>query len=138
MAEAMRNEETKTMKTKIKIALASALALLCAAFAAPSASASFGFAPGTVDSSVHDQAGNTYTQAGGHPASIKTEFGLNREVVEEFSVDHGKIDKETQAVGGPLRRVTVEAPPGLIGNPTAIPRCSLAQFMSSAFRPCPD
>jgi hypothetical protein len=141
MAEAPRNEETETMKTQIKIALASALVLLFAAFAAPSASASFGFVPGSVDSTVFDEAGETYTQAAGHPASIKSEFELKTQVAEIYSEEKFQTVKETYAEDGPLRRVTVHAPPGVIGNPTATPRCTVAEFISlgGLFRaPCPD
>jgi hypothetical protein len=140
MAEAPRNEETKTMKTQIKIALASTLVLLCAA---PSASASFGFAPGTVDSTVRDEAGTIYTQAAGHPESIESEFKLKTQAVEIDSDLQSETVQETYAEDGPLRRVTVEAPPGVIGNPTATPRCTLAEFMEGGLlggtpAPCPD
>jgi hypothetical protein len=144
MAEAETNEETKTMKTKIKIALASALVLLMAAFAAPSASASFGLKEGSVDATVRDEAGNFYDQAGGHPATITTKFKLKTETIKN-SQEHER--DERFAAEAPLRNVVVEAPPGLIGNPTATPRCDLAEFLVLASEgvgpalfgvPCPD
>jgi hypothetical protein len=127
MAEAETNEETKTMKAQLKIAMASALVLLFAAFAAPGASASFGLKEGSVDAPVHDEAGHTYVQAGGHPATVTTEFKLKPEVLlnEEGATEYF-------AEEAPLRNVTVEAPPGLIGNPTVTPRCNLAEFLAPA------
>jgi hypothetical protein len=140
MAEAETNEETETMKTQIKIALASALVLLAAAFAAPNASASFGLQEGSVDAGAHDEAGDSFTQAAGHPASVKTEFRLKTEVVPGQENINVVVAEEA-----PLRQVTVGAPPGLVGNPTATPRCSLAEFLGSGQAefllskpPCPD
>lgn len=123
------------MKTQLKIALASALVLLFAAFAAPGASASFGFEEGTVDSRVNDLAGNAYTQAGGHPDEITTEFKLKTEPDSRKGRDGYSLPEEAE-----LRNVTVEVPPGLIGNPTTTPRCDLAGFMAPSGRPtpCPD
>ena len=56
------------------------------------------------------------TQAGSHPYELTTNLDLN-----------------TNSEGQPanreeLRNVTVELPPGLIGNPTAVPRCPRQQF----------
>lgn len=141
MAEATTSRETKTMKTQLKIALVSAAAAvvaICGLVYPAGAFAAFGFEAGTVDSTVFDESGETFTQAGGHPDSIVTEFKLNRITREHYSAEKGHIVKDTLADGGPLRSVTVEAPPGLIGNPTATPRCTLAEFMSDFFRPCSD
>jgi hypothetical protein len=127
MAEAMRSKETKTM-TQIKIALASALVALCALIGAASASASFGLVPGSVDAHVTDEGGSFYPNAGGHPAAVTTEFTLNSipnpEPGEEFGLP---ISDEAN-----LKSVKAEAPPGLIGNPTAAPKCTLADLINPA------
>jgi hypothetical protein len=58
--------------------------------------------------------GPAYTQAGGHPYEAWTAFELNRVVND---------DERFIADGGTLRNVRVDLPPGLIGNPTAVPQC---------------
>jgi hypothetical protein len=140
MAEADTSKETKTMKAQIKIALASALVLLMAVVTAASASAAtFGLEEGSVDARVLAEDGTADTQAADHPPTLTTEFAVKRETI---ATSQGT--NETFAAEAPLRKVTVEAPPGLIGNPTATPRCSLAQFLSAgnftkaAPTPCPD
>ncbi|MGN6372196.1 MAG: hypothetical protein ACTHM1_04300 [Solirubrobacteraceae bacterium] len=61
-----------------------------------------------------DESGQPYTQAGGHPFKMVVNFALH-------TSGHG--------VNGPngdgnLKDVETELPPGLVGNPTATPRCS--------------
>ena len=53
------------------------------------------------------------TLAGSHPYSLITEINFNK--AGEFS-------------DGDLRNLQLDLPPGLIENPTAVPRCSPAQF----------
>jgi hypothetical protein len=58
--------------------------------------------------------GPAYTQAGGHPYEAWTAFQMNRVPTSDgfFEVD-----------GGSFRNVRVDLPPGLVGNPTAVPQC---------------
>jgi hypothetical protein len=138
MAEPKTSKETETMMTQIKIAVACALAVLCAAIAAAPASAAFGLKPGSVNASVLDDSGNTYTQAGGHPFSVTTEFKLNsipdpNEAGGTFGLP---ISDEA-----PLRNVKVEAPQGFVADPTATPRCTLADVLAEGIlglTRCPD
>src|SRR4051794_1895362 len=130
MAEAMASKETKTMRTQIKIALASALVLLFGAIGAQSAFASFGLEPGSVDSTSSNPEGGFFPQADGHPDTVTTKFTLNTII----NPDHtGGLANDEFGLPipdeAPLRNVKVEAPPGLIGNPTVTPRCTLAEFL---------
>jgi hypothetical protein len=66
--------------------------------------------------SPEGEGGATVTQAGAHPFQLTTSLALNKEV-------------------GPLPAALVKDlnfkwPPGLIGNPTSIPRCTIAQFLT--------
>jgi hypothetical protein len=104
-----------------------ALLALCASVAvlvvaAPAASAEFGVAifdggtfgpppPGPNDPWV---SGPAYTQAGGHPYEAWTAFRMNR-----VRAPDGTLRSD----GGNLKNVQVDLPPGLIGNPTAVPQC---------------
>jgi hypothetical protein len=72
----------------------------------------FGIA--AVDGSVSDTDGAAYTKAGGHPAAAAVTFSLRR------AVDGIQVEPD----GGDLRNARVSLPPGLIGNPVAVPSCS--------------
>jgi hypothetical protein len=89
------------------------LLTICAALPA-TAQADFGFAPGSVSVTARNLDGTLDTQAGSHPASFQISFGLNEE--------------EGKSVGGALRNVLVELPPGLVGNLASMPRCTRAKF----------
>jgi len=102
--------------------LAASALLWALAFGAAPARAEFGVSvfdggtfgpppPGTTDPHV---SGPAYTQAGGHPYEAWTAFQMNRVTRPDglFRVD-----------GGGFRNVRVDLPPGLVGNPTAVPPC---------------
>lgn len=113
------------MMSKIKIALASALVALCALAFASSAYAAFGLKPGTVSASASKEDGTAASQAAGHPFGVSTGFKLNSIPSPIPGLDEGlPISDES-----PLRNVKVEAPPGFVGNPTATPRCTMAEFL---------
>ena len=59
-----------------------------------------------------------FTQAGGHPYALTTTIELNS----------GKQGAGEYPVGGDPKDVVVDLPPGLLGNPMAVPRCALADF----------
>jgi uncharacterized repeat protein (TIGR01451 family) len=69
-----------------------------------------------------------YTQAGGHPRQFTTEMDLaTRTVYQEPEASWGMFGHTP--IGDP-RDIAAELPPGLIGNPQAVPRCPLADFFS--------
>jgi streptogramin lyase len=63
-----------------------------------------------------DQGGQPYTQAGGHPYELTTSFEINPTTPGGSSPNANVKDIET------------ELPPGLLGDPTATPRCSRYDF----------
>ena len=67
---------------------------------------SFAFAP-------VDQEGHAYTQAGGHPYELQDTFTLNTSEINEFNEADVNI-----------KDIRTELPPGLIGNPDAVPKCA--------------
>jgi hypothetical protein len=74
-----------------------------------------------------------FTQAGGHPWALTTTFEFASEEVEK------KNGSETEHLIVPKRDpkdIVVDLPPGLLGNPTAVQRCSLTQALSGG-NPCP-
>jgi hypothetical protein len=145
MAEAETSKEIATMsyetitarpmssrrkRAAMLAAAATTIALLLGAIGASSASAAFGLVPGSVDGTVLDESGEPFTQAGGHPYSATTEFKLNTVPNPEPGEEEGlPISDEA-----PLRHVKVEAPPGLIGDPSATPKCLVADFLAEGCR----
>lgn len=113
------------------------VALAVLACALPSAvSAAFGLKKGGTRVVIAGAGGTTFTQAGGHPGSVEIEFNLKTVPNPVPGEEHGlPISDES-----PLRNATVEAPPGLAGDPTAVPRCTLADliFDGTTKTKCPD
>ncbi len=89
-------------------------------------------APGGVerlDSWVSSPSGEIDTQAGSHPYALTASFFLNNELKENVPGGFSGDDPTEQ-----MRNVTFELPPGMIGNATAIPRCTQSQMLDDA---CP-
>jgi hypothetical protein len=102
---------------KARLALAlGALALAPAALVPSFAQADFGFLPGEAGFKVTATAeggSEPATLAGAHPSALVTEVNFSK--AGDFS-------------DGDLRNLTYDLPPGLIENPTSVPRCGAAQF----------
>jgi hypothetical protein len=93
-----------------------ALAALLTALALPAAAqADLEIVPGSARVTALNANGTVDTQAGSHPDSFTVAFDL-----ETGSGGH--------TVGGEMRDVIVNLPPGFIGNPEAMPRCPRQQF----------
>jgi hypothetical protein len=102
----------------------------------------FGFLPGTAGfraAAIADGGGGA-SAPGSHPYQLSLEIGLNQG--GEFENQPGAIFPD-----GDLRDLRIEAPPGLIVNPAALGKCSLAQFQTPRSSPfessrsgesCPD
>lgn len=72
---------------------------------------------------LEEAGGRVDTQAGSHPFQFTTTLDLNQKMV--FNSSAGRL---VPTPAGLTKDVVVKLPPGLIGNPTAYPQCSLAQF----------
>jgi hypothetical protein len=92
------------------------LAALGMLLAAPTvARADFGIVPGSVSAVAENENGSLDFQAGSHPYSFTVGFNLKTEA-------GGKVE------GGAPREVVVDLPPGLVGNPEAVPKCTRQAF----------
>jgi hypothetical protein len=107
--------------------LSTLVALLASLALASPASAAFGLKE--LDVSFENQDGTPATQAGSHPFAMTTELAVNTATTEEGDVPEGEI-----------RDLTIAQIPGFVGNQTAVPTCSAADFNTrSQGRPaCPD
>ena len=71
--------------------------------------------PGKTAVIAENRDGTIDTQAGSHPYSYTLHFEL-------------KTDGTGKSEGGEMRDVLTDLPPGLFGNPLAVPRCSIKSF----------
>src|SRR5918996_3019551 len=92
--------------------IASAAAVLACLVAAPTANAAIEFGPGLSAQPADSQAG------------ANTDFTIDMPFTGSGPDDS-------------VRDLTIHLPPGLIGNPTATPLCTLAQFQAGAEGSCP-
>lgn len=82
----------------------------------------FGVTPGTFEAGAFDQAGNDYTQAGGHPYRASTSFDLSTRFLDpaepEATFSRAIIEE------GSLKDVVADLPAGFIADPSASPKCA--------------
>jgi hypothetical protein len=120
-----------TLKDRLpSVALAMTLILSAMAMAASAADADFGFLPGPAgfDGSTTNADGSPATQAGSHPYAVTTSFALNTATNSEGTFPDG----------GDIRDIDVGVPPGLVGDPNAIPQCPSTLLFASGNSECPD
>jgi uncharacterized repeat protein (TIGR01451 family) len=79
--------------------------------------AGFGFAG--LDAWATNADGTSDTQAGSHPYELTVAYATNSKGVGAY---------EEVTTGAQIRDLVVNLPPGIIGNPTAVPRCTRRQF----------
>src|SRR5262249_50004186 len=106
--------EDRQMNRPKRTALSLALALCGIFLAAAPAQAAFGLHD--ADFTFADSGGTTSMQAGSHPFAWTTTLNVN---VAGEGPD-----------GGAVKDLVFELPPGLVVNPTAVPRCSAADFLA--------
>ncbi len=93
--------------------LAVVVALASLATMAPAANADFGFVPGSAKIEALRPGGQPDLRAGGHPDRLKINFDLN--TAEE-------------KVEGNTREFSIELPPGLLADGSAVPACPRSEF----------
>jgi hypothetical protein len=79
-----------------------------------------------------------FTQAGGHPPALTTTIDFETEEVLSEAAREGKTHPGQEYFTTPTRDpkdIVVDLPPGLLGDPLALPRCPLKQALSTT--PCP-
>lgn len=106
------------------------LCLAAALWIPATAQADFGFQPGSAgfDAKPLAEGGQPDTQAGSHPIALQVDVNLNP----------GPESPDQPGVGfsdGDLRNLTLQLPPGLIEDPSAIERCSQADFHTARVTP---
>jgi hypothetical protein len=111
------------MRRLLLAAAITAIATLCAA---PAAHASFGLEG--LDVTFTDVAGAPDLRAGSHPFAMRTSLAV-----------HAEIDSESgqTILAEEVKDVNVFFPPGMVGDPTAVPRCTAIEFLAAKTTECP-
>jgi len=103
-------------------------ALVALGWSASDAWAGFGFVPGSASTVALNRDGTVDTQAGSHPYEYRVAFELNH---VQNPLHASIVEAE-----GYMRDLEVDLPPGLVGNPGAVPRCSRHDY-EGLFTKCP-
>ena len=74
--------------------------------------------------------GTPDTQAGSHPYNMTVAFALNSIISKDdkISTNTSSFEAEVPA-GGELRNLNVNLPPGIVGNPEAVPQCTRLELV---------
>ncbi len=104
---------------------------LAGVFVSSAGAVGFGFLPGSAgfDGSITNADGSPDVQAGSHPYEVTTSFAF-----ETVADANGHLLPR----GGDFKDERVNAPPGLIGDPQAVPTCSEADFFKPGFKAGPS
>jgi hypothetical protein len=102
-----------------RLVSAIAIAALTALGAAAPSQAAFGLK--NLDVTFTGADGSPAMQAGSHPFAMST----NVEITTEPNADLGELPVEA------VKDVTISQIPGLVGDPTAVPRCTDAEFLEA-------
>jgi hypothetical protein len=90
----------------------------------------FGVNPSTYAGGAFDAPfpadGAPFAQAGGHPADLRFAFDFN----QRLRANKVAPDQTFLEPIGRVRTVAITLPPGLIGNPEAVPKCQPLDFLS--------
>jgi len=93
----------------------------------------FGLSFFDIDSAT--ESGEADTQAGSHPFELTTSLAFNVSALESPSARNGH--SESPLANASPKDIEVALPPGLIGNPNAVPRCSQHAFLEMEGLNCP-
>src|SRR4051794_19207683 len=115
------------MKGIVKIMVALAAALSTFACAVLPAQAAFGF--NEVGVKTLTKEGALAIQAGSHPYAFETNLSVNTEI----NPVSGRVVPSQE-----LKDLSLSFPPGLVGNPYAVPRCPVPLFLAGELGECSD
>ncbi len=83
-----------------------------------------------------EEGGAPDTQAGSHPFQLTTTLTFNDKTAPVFEVGRGEVLPEVQPVAL-TKDLRFNVPPGLVGNPTPLPKCNLSVFSKNPLA-CPE
>lgn len=95
-----------------------------------------GFGSENFELSPEEEGGEIDSQAGSHPFQLTSTLTFNTKTVSVFNYFHNEVLPEVQPVEL-AKDVRVNLPPGLVGNPTPLPKCRLSTFVNGNTQ-CPN
>lgn len=128
----LKKKENKAMRRALAVLIGVCLLFVVAA---PVAMAAGPFEVTGFDGAVtKNPAGDPDTQAGSHPYEVSTEINFSTEEIETAGT-HEMLVVPSQNV----KNIDVELPAGLIGDPSATPRCTAEELAAeiTSSRTCP-
>jgi hypothetical protein len=108
------------------LTLTGILALLVLAALSPAGASAFGLKE--LDSTFTEEDGSPATQAGSHPFAQSVTVFFDTK-------PNSRLEEEVPA--GDVKDLITELPPGFVGDPTAVPRCSTFDFLETRQNLCP-
>lgn len=97
-----------------------------------------GFGVENYEMTPEEEGGSLDTQAGSHPFQLTTTLTFNTKAAPVFMYQYNEVLPEVQPVTL-TKDVRINLPPGLVGNPTPLPKCPLSVFVKpSNNSQCPD
>lgn len=118
LRERRRRDRLRRLRTQpraVSAAVGFAAVAMGLLLVAPAAQADFGLLPGSVGMVAKNKDGTLAVQAGSHPYAFSVSASFN-------------VDQAGRTEGGEPRDLIVDLPPGLVGNPRAVPQCSRQAF----------
>jgi uncharacterized repeat protein (TIGR01451 family) len=91
----------------------------------------------TLAGDMTDSSGAGATQAGSHPFAFTTLLDLNVGSVNPNERCNENTTPSCANLNTQAKDIEVATPPGFVGNPTAWPQCTQAQFERVSYFPCP-
>jgi hypothetical protein len=88
-------------------------------------------------SDITETKGQIATQAGSHPLAFTTLIAFNVAAVNAFEKCNQFKTLSCAALNAQAKDVEVALPPGMIGNPAAMPHCAQAEFQEPGGGNCP-
>jgi hypothetical protein len=93
------------------------------------------FGTETYEVTPEEEGGSVDTQAGSHPFQMTGTLTLNTKTA--LVDENGSLLPEVQPVAL-AKDERIVLPPGLVGNPSSLPKCSLSVFVKPTTSHCPD
>lgn len=81
--------------------------------------------------------GEAATQAASHPFAFTTLLAFNVGAVNPNEKCNRSVTPSCAVVNRQAKDIEVSLPPGMVGNPTTVPKCTQAQFEAQRFDGCP-
>jgi hypothetical protein len=99
---------------------------------------STGYGPQSYELTGEEEGGLPSTQAGAHPFQLTSTLMLNSKTELNTETGNHQFGFLEVAPWGLTKDLRFDLPPGLLGNPTPLPKCNLGVFLTAALPEVPE